>query len=297
MKSGGPKFAEAETVSGTYKASLFAGLFKDRKDLLGGYPATNKGLVFPEPCLKYGGAAYTFKTNECADKVTCKHEEQEFSARYKKETGKWDLSIKQKVAPGYVALIKYEERGSGMPHYVAGFDFVKGAFSANAKLKPATGVLKGSCMYNLNDIVKGMKLAADLKANMKDLNPAVMKYNVGLSYASALGLTALALGDKGFVTVNHSLQVDKKTTGIIEVVAATKGHAPAPAPLTVGVAYQCDKNHQLRVRVNPAGQLQCCLKKDFSPNLSMLCATTVDLNKMETLMRMPAFGFKIVTKA
>lgn len=297
MKASQPSFTESDTVNGSYKGSLFKGLFKDRKTLLDGYPAVKKGMAFPEPSLKFGGSSYTFKTTDVVDKVSCKADDQEFQARYKKETGKWDISVKNKCCPGVVALVKYEERGSGMPHYVAGVDFVKNALAVNAKFKPATGVMKASCSYDAAQVLKGMKLGADLKCNVMDLNPALMKYNLGLNYSSGVGLTALAVNDKALITLNHSLKIDNRTSAIVEAVASAGGDTAPTCPLTVGVGYQLDKNHELRARVNQVGQVQVCVKKDFSPNLSLLFATCVDVNKMQSLTQLPAFGFKVVTKA
>ena len=54
MKGATPAFQENDNVGGVYKASLFKSLFKDRKNLLEGYPAVKKGLALPEPSLKFG---------------------------------------------------------------------------------------------------------------------------------------------------------------------------------------------------------------------------------------------------
>lgn len=302
MKSTGlPTFQNNESVDGLYKASLFKSLFKDRKVLLDGYPAVKKGLAFPEPCLKFGSSSYIFKTTDIVDKIACKHEDKEFQARYKKETGKFDVSCKVNCCPGVFGLVKYEERGSSSgPAYVIGFDLLKGALAWNSKFNLQTGSLKASALFNAEDTVKGLKLAADYRLNdvLSGPKDILGQYNVGFSYASGAGLTAVAFnGDKQLVTLDHSLQVDTKLSAIVETVVGIGAGAKAPAA-SLGVGYQLDREHQLRARVNQNAQVQVCVKKDFSPNLSLLCATCVDLQGkggLAALMK-PAFGFKVVTK-
>lgn len=301
-KTSNPVYPENDSVNGLYKGSLFKSLFKDRKVLLDGYPAVKKGLAFPEPCLKFGSSSYTFKTTDVVDKVSCKHDDKEFQARYKKKTEQFDLSCKVNCCPGVYTLMKYEERAlSAGPAYVVGLDILKGAVALNGKFNMHTGAVKASALWNTQDsLVKGLKIAGDYKlANVYAISNVFNSYNLGFSYATGAGLTAVAFnGEKQLITLNHSLQVDKKISAILEaVVGASKEKTPAVA---VGIGYQLDKEHQLRVRVNHNAQIQCCIKKDFSPNLSLLAATTVDLGPKSSgltgLMTTPAFGFKVVTK-
>lgn len=304
MKSNAPHFQETDSVSGLYKSSLFKNLFKDRKVLLESYPATKKGLAFPEPCLKFGSSSYTFKTTDICDKVSCKHDDREFRARYKKETGKFDISTKVNCCPGVYGLIKYEERGlAAGPAYVFGLDVLRGALAVNVKQNMHTGALKGSFLFNADDTLKGLKLAGDWKVsdiyNVAGTNPLSL-YNVGFSYASPAGLSAVAFsGQKNLLTLNHSLQVDKKISAILETVVPVTTGKSAPS-CAVGLGYQVDREHQLRVRINEKAQIQCSIKKDFSPNLSLLAAACVDLqggakSAMSALTR-PGLGFKVVTK-
>jgi len=296
MKAGSVNFTENDSLGGNFKASLFKTLFKDRRTLLEGYPAVKKGLAFPEPCLKFGSSTYTFKTTEVVDKVNCRFENKEFVARYKKDTGVWDLSFKQPLMSGIKALVKYEERGAA-PCYVFGVDAVKGPLQWNAKVNPASGQVKKSWLYNCNDIAKGVTFAGDCKLNLFTLSDfSKCKWNVGLSYASGAGLTAAAFNHNKIVTVNHSLNLDKGTQAILEL-AASVGDVKATSPLTVGVAHQYDKEHQIRVRGNQKGQVQVCVKKDFSPSLSVLFATCLDASDPKNLTRVPAFGFKVCTKS
>jgi hypothetical protein len=295
MKASPVNFEENNTVGGNYKGSLFKGLFKDRKNLLEGYPAVKKGLAFPEPCLKFGSSTYTFKTTEVVDKVQCKHDGKEFIARYKKDTGVWDISMKAPMCPGFSGLVKYEERGAA-PCYVLGLDMRKGDLTANMKVNPASGQFKKSWMYDCAAMAAGVKLAGDVKFNLYDMgNMAAMKWNMGGAYASGAGLTAVAFNEKKIVTVNHSLSINKSTSAILELCASV-GDAKPATPMSVAVAHQYDKEHQIRVRGNQKGQVQVCVKKDFSPSLSLLFATTVDASNPASCMKVPAFGFKVCTK-
>ncbi|CAD7941045.1 unnamed protein product [Amoebophrya sp. A120] len=288
-------FSETDTTGGVYKGSLFKSLFKDKKTVLEGYPAVKKGLAFPEPCLKFGSSTYTFKTTDVVDKISCKYDDKELTARYKKGTGKWDLFCKVKYCPGFFLFTKYEEKGEPLPYYVCGTDIASGPLSLNLKGNAGTGLLKTSCLYDAKDVLAGLKVAADFKCNMMDLNPALFGYNLGCSYASPAGTTVLAVGSKKKATLNHSVAIDAKTTAVMEVVASLGGDKGA-MPLSLGVCHQYDKQHQLRVRTNQAGQVQCCLKKDFSPNLSLLMATCVDVKDSKSMLKTPSFGFKVVTK-
>lgn len=296
MKGASVQFTENEAVGGNYKGSLFKGLFKDRKNLLEGYPAVKKGVAFPEPCLNYGSSMYSFKTTDVVDKVSCKYEGKEFQARYKKDTGKWDLSVKAPVCPGLIGLLKYEERGTGVPSYVFGLDMVNSSLALSAKVNPATGMVKQSYMYDFGSIAKGVKLAGDCKCSMFDLgNLLNSQWNIGLSYASGAGLTAMALNQNKLVTLNHSLSIDKYTSAILEVCGAA-GATKGGSSITCGVGRQLDKEHQLRLRVNDKGQVQACLKKEFSPSLSLLIGTCIDVTASQSILKMPSFGFKVVTK-
>lgn len=295
MKAAPVNFAENDHNKGNFKASLHNGLFKDRKNLLEGYPAVKKGLAFPEPCLKFGSSTYTFKTTEVVDKVSCKHEGKEFVARYKKDTGVWDLSMKAPICPGFSGLVKYEERGAA-PCYVFGVDMKKGDLMANCKMNPATGAFKKSWMYDAGSMVAGVKLAGDCKFNFFELgNLPAMKWNMGAAYASPAGLTAVAFNDKRIATLNHSLSINKSTNAILELCQGV-GDAKPNSAISVAVAHQWDKEHQVRVRANQKGHVQVCVKKDFSPSLSLLFATCVDASNPASMTKVPSFGFKVCTK-
>ena len=97
------------------------------------------------------------------NQVSCKHDGKEFVARYKKDTGVWDICMKQPVCSGFIGMLKYEERSQGGPSYVMGFDGVKGPLQFNAKVNPASGQMKKSYLYNASDLAKGVKLAMDCK--------------------------------------------------------------------------------------------------------------------------------------
>lgn len=294
MKGSSVSFAESDSTGGCYKGSLFKNLFKDKKAVLEGYPAVKKGLAFPEPCLKFGSSTYTFKTTDMVDKVSCRYEDKELTARFKKDTAKWDIFYKAKFCPGFFIFSKYEERGEGAPYYVCGTDLTSGPVAMNVKVNAGTGFLKKSLMFDAKDYLQGLKLACDFKANLMDLNPALFAYNFGMSYASPLGTSVLAFGSKNKVTLNHAVPIDSKTTAVMEVVGSAG--EKANFPLAVGVSHQYDKAHQLRVRTNNVGQVQCCVKKDFSPNLSLLIATCIDMKDTKSILKTPSFGFKVVTK-
>merc|ERR1719454_1132727 len=120
MNSKPTTFSENNSVGGVYKASLFKKLFDQRKALLTGYPAVSKGLAFPDLKLKFGStASYTFKANAVADKLNVSADGREVQARYKKNTGAWDILWKQKIRDMNV-FCKYEERGENAPFYLVG---------------------------------------------------------------------------------------------------------------------------------------------------------------------------------
>lgn len=308
MRSSPPSFAENDSVNGTYKGSLFKNLFKDRKTVLDGYPLVKKGLQFPEPILNFGSCKYQFKTTAIEDKVSCKVDDKEFQARYKKKTDQYDVWCKFNCGKGMFALVKYEERGWATgPAYVVGFDVLKGAVAFNAKLNCMTGVFKASTLFNADETVKGLKLAADYKladalGNGIFTSP-LKSYNFGMLYSSKAGVTSMGYnGEKSLVTLNHSLNPDSKTQALIEATAPLdlaknvgpnskdKGLAPTVA---LGVSYQLDKEHQLKARVNQNAQVQVMVKKDFLPHFWLNFGTCFDLN---TPLVRPALGFKLVTK-
>lgn len=294
------KFQANDSVDGLYKTSLFKNLFKDRKLLMDGYPDASKGLVFPDPTLKCGNVALSFKTNAVVDKMVSKFDQQEFVACYKKAAEKFDVSYKTQYAPGLFGLMKYEERGTQAPHYVFGVDYVAGPLAVNSKLNLGTGNLKASAMLCCDDILRSLKVAADCKflkvtsgPNLKDA-----LFNVGASYSSSAGLTALAYsGNTKQITLNHSLQLDKCKNGLFEVVVGTHGKVTPKA--AIGLGWQIDREHQLRCRINDAAQAQFCVKKDFNSSVSVLAACCVDLqsHNLKTQLFKPSFGFKIVNRA
>lgn len=295
------KFQANDSVDGLYKTSLFKNLFKDRKLLMDGYPCGTKGLQFPDPTLKCGNVALSFKTNAVVDKMVSKFDNQEFIACYKKSTDKFDVSYKSQYAPGLYGLLKYEERGSEAPHYVFGCDYVAGPLALNSKLNLGSGNFKASAMVCCDDILRSLKIAADCKVSecnscQPDLRGTL--FNLGASYSSTAGLTALAYsGAQKSLTLNHSLQLDKCKNGLFEVVIGTDGTTNPKA--AIGLGWQVDREHQLRCRINDAAQVQVCVKKDFNSSVSILAACCVDLQSkgLQTQLLKPSFGFKIVNKA
>lgn len=294
MKSGQPNFTQNETTEGVFKGSLFKNLFKERKAIIEGYPAVKKGLSFPEQSLKFGGANYTFKSSDVVDKITAKDGDKEFIARYKKNTNLWDVSYKFNVYDGTNALVKYEERGQGGPNYVVGADTVVGMVAMNSKFQLATGVLKYSFLANLNDVVPNLNVAGDCTTNVRDMSG--LKWNVGAAYRSPLGRSVVALNEEMILTANQSLSIDKKTSALLECAANIQGGKAPASPLVMGISHKLDRQHELRARVNQAGQIQCSIKKEMTPNVNLQIATCYDVNKVESFTQAPAFGFKVAFK-
>lgn len=294
-KKGG--FAENDSLKENFKASLFKNLFKERKKLLDGYPAVAKGLAFPEPSVKVGGAAYTFKTSDVVDKITCKSGDKEFNARYKKTTKEWDLSMKQKINSEVSVLCKYEERSQGSPCYVVGADFNKFGILSNFKYNPFTGNLKGSMLYNAKDVVEGVTLGLDFKgtsACLADINH--LKFNIGASYdCGSAGVAAVAFNNRGMLTLNHMIQMDKKLAFGLEFVQPTNQLSLPANPLTMGASYKVDSEHEIRARLNKKGDLNICIDKKFGPGFNLLFATVVNVAKPD-VVKAPSFGFKVVAK-
>lgn len=289
------QFAENDSTKELFKSSLFKGLWKNRKSVLDGFPGVHKGLAFPEPCLTLGGSNYTFKTSEVVDKVACKHGDKDFTARYKKDSKKFDVTLRQSIGRGMTGLVKYEERGESAPGYVFGLDWKCGAFMVgNTKFNLQTGTVKYSTLFDASDYLKGLTLALEGKGPLADL-PAlkVPSYNLGGAYKHALGNTVFALNHRGFLTLSHHYQVDKSLSCAVELVQPLKDAQPKNA-FTAGVTYQVDAEHQLKARVNKNGQLNIAVKKDVSPSLNFLVATVVDLAAPEKIMSCPALGFKVV---
>lgn len=286
-------FTENDSVKETWKNSLFKNFFADRKKVLDGkaFPAVHKGLAFSDPTIKFGKGAYTFKTSDVVDKATFSEGKREFQARYKKDTKKFDLSVKEQVADGIVGLVKYENRGDATaPHYVVGVDFThKSGLVANAKFNPFTGMFKASGVYDAGSFVPGCSLGGDLKTPVSSMNDAV--FNFGALYKSQFGTTGLAYNYRGLITLNHVLQVDKNLSTGIEFVQPTKGDAVAN-PLTLGCAYKIDADHSVLARVNKNGELNVGFKKQFSKECDLQVATVVDASKPDALFKPPSFGFK-----
>lgn len=289
-------FAENGSTKELFKSSLFKNLWKDRKNVLDGFPGVNKGLAFPEPCLTLGGSNYTFKTTDVVDKVTCKAGDKDFCARYKKDAKKFDITLKQNVGKGLTALVKYEERGESTPGYVGGLDFqcMGKALTGNVKFNLQTGTLKYSTLFDAGQYLKGLSLAFESKSALADV-AAFKTFNAGGLFKHSLGNTAFGLNHQGFLTLCHSYQVDKNLSAAVEVVQPLKDAQPKNG-FTAGVTYQLDSEHQVKARVNKNGQLNVCVKKDVSPQLNFLVATVVDLTAPEKAMALPALGFKVVAK-
>lgn len=292
------QFTENDTTKELYKSSLFKGLWKNRKAVLDGFPGVHKGLAFPEPCLTLGGSNYTFKTSEVVDKVACKHGDKDFVARYKKDSKKFDVSLRQNLGRGLTGLLKYEERGEAQPGYVVGLDWKCGAFMVgNTKFNAQTGTVKYSTLFDATDYLKGLTLAFEGKGPLADL-PAlkIPSYNLGGAYDHSLGTSVFALNNKGHLTLSHHYQVDKSLSVAAEVVQPLKDGPGPKNGFTAGVTYQLDSDHQLKARVNKNGQLNVAIKKDVSPQLNFIAAAVVDLAAPEKMMCCPALGFKVVAK-
>jgi hypothetical protein len=122
-------------------------------------------------------------------------------------------------------------------------------------------------------------------------------YNIGAAYSSPAGKTCVGINHKQTITVNHSLQVDKDTTACVELCQSLSKKENPVNPLTVAVGRRIDADHMLRVRMNQLGQVNACLEKKFSPNLSLQLASCWDVNKKDSIATVPGIGFKIITKA
>lgn len=290
-------FAENDSTKELFKSSLFKNLWKDRKNVLDGFPGVHKGLAFPEPCLTLGGSNYTFKTSDVVDKVSCKHGDKDFCARYKKDAKKFDITMKQSLGRGMTGLIKYEERGESVPGYVAGLDFkCMGTLAGNVKFNAMTGTLKYSTLFDASDYLKGLTLAVETKGPLADVPKlSFPQFNAGGAFKHSLGNTVFGFNHKGFLTLSHYYQVDKSLSCAVEVVKPLSDAQPKNA-FTAGVTYQLDSEHQVKARVNKNGQLNVCVKKDVSPQLNFLVAAVFDLTAPEKVMNVPALGFKVVAK-
>lgn len=316
-------FADNGSTKEVFKASLFKNLLGARKSLLdgGSYPAVSKGLKFPDPNVSFSHAAYTFKTTDTCDKVTYNGGgDQSVEARYKKDTRNWDIVYKQRFGkdllgfPGFIGMIKYEERASaaGQPAYVFGAEFTRGllnidplnALQANVKYNPSTGLVKGSAIYNCGEFVKGLRVGGDLKVKAADATKALanplgggLAFNVGacMNHGSALGTTMLAFNNTGLVTASHVMELSKGFTGAVELVQSTN-NGPVKAPIVLAAGYKLDSQHTLKGRLNKDGQLNLVLDKSFSPKFNMLFSTCVDVSNPDSIFRAPALGVKVVAK-
>lgn len=282
-------YTENDSVKECWKNSMFKKLFSDRSKLFDKYPNVTKGLALADPKIKFGNGAYTFKTSDVCDSVSFKDGSTEFQARYKKDTKKFDVSLKDEISKGYTGLVKYENRGDNLPHYVVGLDFNQSGVLGNLKFNPVTGLFKCSALYDANSVLEGAKIATDLKTSLDFKSPS---FNVGATYKSPAGTTGLAYNDKGFITVNHFVEVDKKLSAGIEFVQPTQNNTPKN-PLALAAAYKINKEHEIRARVNKSGELSVAVKKDFARNFSIQLATVMDMQKPESMFKAPVFGFKL----
>lgn len=283
-------YTENNSLKETWKNSNFKNLFPERKSLLESYPAVNKGLVLPEPSIKFGSGAYSFKTTDVVDKATFKAGTTEFIARYKKDSKKFDISIKEKYSSGTSCLYKYENRGDNQPHYVMGVDFNKFGVLGNAKFNPFTGIFKCSGIYDGDKFLQGCKIGGDLKANLPlEKTP---QFNLGAVYRSAAGTTGAAFNDKGELTVNHFIRVDKYLTAGVELVQNVAGGKQPGFALAAG--YKLDPTLELRGRVNQKGELNAAFKKTLSKEINVEMGTVLDVMKLpEGAFQAPSFGFKV----
>lgn len=289
MKSSAPNFNENGSLNGAYKASLYKTLFNSRKALLSGYPGVKKGLALPDLKMKFGTATYTFKAGEEVDKIGASADGKEFQARYKKNAAKWDVVWKQKCKDMNV-ICKYEERGNSAPSWLVGgtYDINKLA-KVDCKFNLYSRVVKKSLLLNMDDYVPGMKFGCDVKATPSDSSTAwkTDKWNVGMLYAHKFGSTAVGMNEKHVISCCHAYAIDKNTNFAIEAFKSGEEW-----PVVVGFGRKLDDNHTLKIRCNSAGQVQGKVEKKFG-NLTIEMATCVDVHKKETMMALPAFGFKI----
>ena len=72
------------------------------------YPKVSKGIAMPELSMPIGGALYSFKLSEIADKVTAKDKATgtTVTARYKKDTKKFDIAYTAKYSASLDYLLK-----------------------------------------------------------------------------------------------------------------------------------------------------------------------------------------------
>jgi len=253
--------------------------------------------------MPIGGALYSFKLSEIADKVTAKDKATgtTVTARYKKDTKKFDVAYAAKYNSSLDYLLKYEEKQAGNPYYVAGCTYKAGEImGANStfdlKFNPFTGFLKGSSMM---DFVKlGLVAAMDMKMDTTSMDMGAMKMNIGCKYTSPLGVTNVSYCNPAkLLTVSQYYDLDKKTAVCAEMVTAAPGTKAQPkCPMMCAVSYKVDKDHTVKVRVNNNMGIQCALEKTFMPGFQMLLATAMDGKDMGSAMSVPSFGIKVVCK-
>jgi hypothetical protein len=289
--------ANTESVNEVYNSSLFKNLFKQRNTLLleKTFPKVEKGLALPELSQKIGAATYSFKLNDVADKVTVKTGDKEVTAKCKKDTKKFDIAVKQKVATGVSMLVKYEERGSEQKYVFGGAYTAKGlmglsSVDIDAKFNPFTGFFKASTMM---DIAAGVQAAADFKVNKNDLSKPL--FNAGILYKSPFGSTNVSYSHKAkMCTVSHftdSLGVK----GLSVAAEYVQGLEKAPkSPVVVGCGYKIDAEHTVKARVNKDLGIQVLLEKELAKGCSFMFATAFDLKNPASLN--PSFGVKVVAK-
>lgn len=289
--------ANTESVNEVYNNSLFKNLFKQRNTLLldKTFPKTEKGLALPELSQRIGAATYSFKLNDVADKVTVKTGDKEVVAKYKKDTKKFDISVKQKMATGVSMLVKYEERGGDQKYVFGGAYTAKGlmglsSVDLDAKFNPFTGFLKASTMM---DIAAGVQAAADLKVNKNDLSKPL--FNAGILYKSPFGATNVSYSHKAkFLTVSHFMD-SLPVKGLTVAAEYVQGLEKAPkCPVAVGAGYKIDAEHTVKARVNKDLGIQVLLEKELAKGCSFLFATAFDLKNPASLN--PSFGVKVVAK-
>lgn len=288
--------ANTESVNEVYNNSLFKNLFKQRNTLLldKTFPKTEKGLALPELSQRIGAATYSFKLNDVADKVTVKTGDKEVVAKYKKDTKKFDISVKQKMATGVSMLVKYEERG-GEQKYVFGVAYTaKGlmglsSVDLDAKFNPFTGNLKASTMM---DIAAGVQAAADLKVNKNDMKPL---FNAGILYKSPFGSTNVSYSHKAKMITVSQFMDSLPIKGMCCAVEYVQGLEKAPkCPVAVGAGYKIDAEHTIKARVNKDMGVQVLLEKELAKGCSFLFATAFDLKNPASMN--PSFGVKVVAK-
>jgi len=279
------KFEENSAVKKLWKQSHFKNLFNGRNNLLTGYPATGKGLEVSDPTLNFKGGNYTFKASDGSEKFICKSGTAEVTCN-NKGGGRFDVTWKDKVSNEMSAFGKYEKRKDGV-HYVSGIDYADGDLRANMKYNMNSGWFKGSATTKIDG---GWTGAAEWKAHTG--NGSAPKVNAGATFASALGVTGVAVNEKSVLTMNHYCDLDQDKSVCAEVAVPLDGKGQNAVWLAGG--WRMNNDYHLKARMNQNADCHMCVKSTLSPNMSMSMGYLTNLQNPN--MAAPQFGFKVDAK-